>query len=66
MNLERVKAAVTADHHSRSAYVGRVIQKETFTVPDGDGNPIHVERDVVITWETIEAVLAMVRERAQI
>ena len=66
MNIERVKAALDTDHHSRSAYTGQITQKETFTVLDGDGNPIHVERDVVITWDTIEQMLQLIRKRAQI
>ena len=62
----RVKSALTPDFHSKAAYVGRITQRETFTVSDEDGNPINVERDVIISWATIEQVLSMVRERAGI
>lgn len=64
MNVERVLSALNPDHFSRSAYAGRVTQRETFTVIDGEGNPIQVERDVIITWDTIEQILKMVAERA--
>lgn len=66
MSIERVKSALEDDHHSRSAYTGRITQREEFTVLDEAGTPIHVERDVIITWDTIKAVLALVRERAKI
>ena len=63
-DISRVKSALEPDFHSQGAYTGRVTQRETFTVLDEDGNPIHVERDVLISWATIQAVLSMVRERA--
>ncbi len=66
MNVERVKEALTPDHHSAFVYCGRIVQREAFSVFDKDGNEIHAERDVVITRKTIEAVLEMVRERAAI
>lgn len=66
MNVEQIKAALASDHDSALAYAGRVIQKETLTVPDADGNPIHIERDIVITRVTIETILEMVRQRAGI
>lgn len=66
MSIERVKSALEPDFHSRGAYAGRLTQREVFTVSDLEGNPIQVERDVLISWETIEAVMAMIKERAQI
>jgi hypothetical protein len=66
MNIERVKNALTPDFNSQGAYTGRIIQRETFVIPDSEGNPIQVERDVVITWDTIKEILSLVRERAQL
>ena len=66
MQTELIKAALTPDHHSQAAYTGRIIQREEFTVIDGEGNPIHVERDVVITWDTIKAVIALIRKRIKL
>lgn len=62
----RIVSALTPDFHSKAAYVGRVTQKETFTVMDEDGNPINVEREFFISWASIEQILAMVRERANL
>lgn len=64
MTPERVLSALTPDHFSRSAYAGKVTQRETFTVIDAEGNPIQVERDVIITWDSIEQILKMVADRA--
>lgn len=64
MTPERVLSALNPDHFSRSAYTGKVTQKEVFTVLDGEGNPIQVEREVIISWETIEKILKMVADRA--
>lgn len=66
MNIDRIKAAVDPDFNSQGAYTGRVIQRETVTVLDGEGNPIHKEVDVVISWDTIKQILALVRERMQL
>ena len=64
MNAERLVSALTPDHFSRSAYAGRVTQRETFIVIDAEGNPIQVERDVIISWDSIEQILKMVTDRA--
>ncbi|MCF8861647.1 hypothetical protein Ab1vBOLIVR2_gp65 [Agrobacterium phage OLIVR2] len=52
MNADKLKAALA----------GHVVQKETFTVLDSEGNTIHVERDVVIKWSTIEEILEMAKQ----
>lgn len=64
MNAERVKAALAADHHSRSAYAGRISQKEVVTVTTEDGTPIQKEVEIFLTWDTISNMLELVRERA--
>lgn len=64
MDISRVKSALETDFHSQGAYTGRITQRETFTVLDEEGNPIHVERDVIISWSSIKQLLEMVRERA--
>lgn len=64
MQIDRVRAALDNDFNSQGAYTGRVIQKEEFTVLDHEGNPIHVERDVIISWDTIQKILALVKDRA--
>lgn len=66
MSIERITAALDDDHNSQAAYTGRIIQKQDFTIQDSDGNTIHVEKDVIITWDTIKKVLSLVRDRAQI
>ena len=62
----RIKSALSSDFHSKDKYVSRITQRETFVVHDEDGNPIQVERDVLISWSSIEQLLAMVRKRAGI
>lgn len=64
MDISRVKSALEPDFHSQGAYAGRITQRETFTVLDEEGNPIHVERDVIISWSSMQELLKMVRERA--
>lgn len=52
MNADKLQAAIA----------GRVVQKEAFTVIDSEGNTIHVERDVVIKWSTIEEILKLAKQ----
>lgn len=64
MNVDKIKAALADDHHSRNAYTGRIKQRvETHTFAE-DGTPIHLEVDVMISWDTFKQMLGLVRERA--
>lgn len=64
MNPERVKAALAADHHSRSAYTGQLVQRETVEIVTEDGTSIQKEVDIYISWDTISNMLTMIRNRA--
>ncbi len=63
---ERIRAALAMDHHSRSAYTGRISQTETVIVHDQNGVPIQKDVSIFISWDTIEQILNMVRSRANL
>ena len=64
--IKAVKAALASDHHSKSAYTGRIQQTETVIVHDENGTPIQKEVSFFITWDSIDQILSMARERAGI
>lgn len=69
VNSEKIKAitaALASDHHSKAAYTGRIEQRETVTVHAEDGTPIQKEVSFFISWDTIDAILTMVRQRASL
>jgi hypothetical protein len=63
---ERLVSALTPDHHSRSAYVGRVKQTETVTIWDENGQPFEKEVSFLISWDSISKILSLARERARL
>jgi hypothetical protein len=65
-NLKAVKAALALDHHSQSAYTGRIKQTETVIVHAADGTPIQKEVEFFISWDSIAAILQLVHERAKL
>ena len=64
--IKAVRAALASDHHSKSAYTGRIVQSETVIIHDENGTPIQKEVSFFITWDTIDQILRMARERAGI
>lgn len=66
LNEKKVLAALADDHHSKSAYTGRIQQTERVTIVDERG--ISHEKDVsfFVSWDSISAILKLVRERADI
>lgn len=56
-----IEEALSSSLNNRKKYCGNITQKEVFTILDKDGNPIHVERDVIISWHTIEKIFKMVK-----
>ena len=64
MNIQQVKAALAPDHHSKAAYVGRVKQTETITVTTEDGTAIEREVTIYISWDSMEEMLKLIRNRA--
>jgi hypothetical protein len=63
---ERLENAISSDHHSRSAYVGRVKQTETVTIWDENGQPFEKEVSFLISWDSISKILSLARERAKL
>lgn len=63
-SLATLLAAITPDHHSRSAYVGRVQQTETVTVFAEDGTATEKEVSFWITWDSISQILGLIQKRA--
>ena len=64
--LALLKAAVSTDFHSRSAYTGHVTQTETVTIIAEDGTPFEKEVSFPISWDSISKILDLIRERARI
>lgn len=62
--IKAITAALASDHHSKAAYTGRIQQSETVTVYAEDGTPIQKEVSFFISWDTIDQILTMVRNRA--
>lgn len=62
--LDKWEAAVATNHQSKKAYTGRIQQTETVTVITEDGISIQKEVSFFITWDTIEKLLNLVKERA--
>ena len=62
--IERIHAALTPDHHSKSAYVGRISQNISVIVHAEDGTPIQKELSIFISWDSIELIMNMIRKRA--
>lgn len=60
----RIMSALTSDHHSKAAYTGRIQQTETVTVITEDGTSIQKDVSFYITWDTIDKLLNLVKERA--
>lgn len=66
INEERIRAALTPDHHSQAAYTGRIKQTETIVVHTEDGTPIQRDITCYISWDSIAQILAMIAKRAGI
>lgn len=64
--LARIKGAIDIDHHSRSAYVGRVTQQDQVTIILEDGTVIEKEVAFSISWDSILKILELIRKRAGI
>ena len=60
------KAAVTPDHHSRSAYIGQVSQTEQITITSDDGTSFEKEVSFLISWDSISKILGLIQKRAGI
>ena len=65
-NYAALKAAISPDFHSRSAYVGRVVQTEDVIIIGEDGTPFETKVSFLISWETIQKILGLVQNRAGI
>ena len=63
--LKTMKAAISSDHHSRAAYTGKIKQTETVSVTTEEGVVIEKEVTIFISWDSIDELLKMVRERAK-
>lgn len=66
MDSARVKAALTPDFHSQAAYVGRVSQTTTCDVVLDSGEVISQEVTILLDWNSIKKVMALISERARI
>lgn len=64
MNEIQIRAALTPDHQSQAAYTGRVKQTEIVQVITDEGVAIEKEVTIYISWDSINAILGLVRERA--
>ncbi len=61
---KRINSALDSDHHSRSAYTGRIQQTETVILHDENGVPIQKDISFFISWDSIAKLLAIIKERA--
>lgn len=61
---ERVENALKSDYHSRGVYSNRITQTERITVWDETGQSIEQDVTFSISWDSISALLTMVRTRA--
>lgn len=59
------EAAIASDHHSKSAYVGRVTQTEQVTIITEDGTAIEKEVSFLISWDSISKILGLIRNRVK-
>ena len=64
MNDKLVQAALASDHFSRSVYLGKITQTEKVTIFLDDGTAVEKEVTFYLTWDSISALLGLVRERA--
>lgn len=56
-------AALTPDHHSKTAYTGRIKQTETVQIVTDEGITLEKEVSFFISWDSIASILKLVRER---
>jgi len=66
VNIERIKAALSTDYHSRNAYTGQITQTSKVTVLTENGTPIEVDVTFFISWDTMKDMLKLVSTRAGI
>lgn len=64
--LARLISVLNADWNSRGSFIGRVKQKEKVTVFAEDGTPIETEIEFSISFESVQAILKLVREKADL
>lgn len=64
--MTAIQAAITPDHHSRSAYTGRVIQREWVTIISDDGTAFEKEVSFTLSWASISEILQLIKIRAGI
>lgn len=61
--LATLVAAITPDHHSRSAYTGRVTQKERVTIIADDGTAFEADVSFFVSWDSISELLGIMKKR---
>lgn len=61
-----IEKALTPDQASVVAYAGKVKQTETVTLFLEDGTAVTKEVNIVLSWETIQEVMALICKRAGI
>lgn len=61
-----VEKALLPDQASVIAYAGKVKQVETVTLFLEDGTAVTKDVTIVISWETVQQLLSLIRKRAGI
>lgn len=64
MNLLKLISALNTDWDNRAAYINRIKQTERVTVFAEDGTAIEKDVEFFVNWESIKAVLELVRKKA--
>lgn len=59
-----LEKALLPDQASVAAYAGKVKQTETVTVFLYDGTAVTKDVTIIISWETVQQLLALIRKRA--
>jgi hypothetical protein len=63
--IEQLEAALTPSIDTKVAYHGEFSFLITVRVEDEEtGEPINVERNVMVPWNTIKEIMAAIRDRA--
>jgi hypothetical protein len=66
LNEQTVRSALANDQNSQIAYAGKIMQVEHVSIIDSHGNVHEKDVEVYISWSSIEEILKLVRERANI
>lgn len=64
MSIERISAALSDNFQNRNAYTGKVTQHVKVSTFLEDGTPVEIDQEVYLSWETINKVLELVRNKA--